>query len=235
MTFFKKNNQDKNNGYMSQRRQILSRNSNFAVQEAYKALRTNIRFFVRGGYCKKFCITSATAGEGKSITLLNLAISIAEDGHKVLLIDADMRRPAVARLLVEKAAPGLSNFLAGQEEVEACIRKDLYTNLDVLFSGDVPPNPSELLGSEKMQELIEQMSLEYDYILVDTPPVNVVSDTCVVANLLDGVLFLARQGSANKDSVSQAVKKLQLTGAKLLGFILNGVTVEKSRQYDYYG
>lgn len=235
MTFFKKNNQDKNNGYMSQRRQILSRNSNFAVQEAYKALRTNIRFFVRGGYCKKFCITSATAGEGKSITLLNLAISIAEDGHKVLLIDADMRRPAVARLLVEKAAPGLSNFLAGQEEVEACIRKDLYTNLDVLFSGDVPPNPSELLGSEKMQELIELMSLEYDYILVDTPPVNVVSDTCVVANLLDGVLFLARQGSANKDTVSQAVKKLQLTGAKLLGFILNGVTVEKSKQYDYYG
>lgn len=232
---FNKNNQEQNSGYMSQRRQILSRNSNFAVQEAYKALRTNIRFFVRGGYCKKFCITSAAAGEGKSITLLNLAISIAEDGHKVLLIDADLRRPAVARLLVEKAAPGLSNLLAGQNTVEECIRKDLYTNLDVLFAGDIPPNPSELLGNEKMQELIEQMSLEYDYILVDTPPVNVVSDTCIVANLLDGVLLLARQGSSRKDGLSQVVKTLQLTGAKLLGFVLNGVAVEKSKQYDYYG
>ena len=232
---FNKNNQEQNSGYMSQRRQILSRNSNFAVQEAYKALRTNIRFFVRGGYCKKFCITSAAAGEGKSITLLNLAISIAEDGHKVLLIDADLRRPAVARLLVEKAAPGLSNLLAGQNTVEGCIRKDLYTNLDVLFAGDIPPNPSELLGNEKMQELIEQMSFEYDYILVDTPPVNVVSDTCVVANLLDGVLLLARQGSSRKDALGQAVKTLQLTGAKLLGFVLNGVVVEKSKQYDYYG
>lgn len=235
MIFKKKEKPQENTGFMSQRRQILNRNSNFAVQEAYKALRTNIRFFVRGGYCKKFCITSAAAGEGKSITLLNLAISIAEDGHKVLLIDADLRRPAMARLLVEKAAPGLSNYLAGQSGTEECIRSGVYTNLDVMFAGDIPPNPSELLGSEKMQELIEQMSMEYDYILVDTPPVNVVSDTCVVANLLDGVLLLARQGSSRKDGVSQAVQKLQLTGAKLLGFVLNGVVVEKSKQYDYYG
>lgn len=237
MELFKKKNtkQDPNSGFMAQRRQILNRNSNFAVQEAYKTLRTNIRFFVRGGYCKKFCITSAAAGEGKSITLLNLAISIAEDGHKVLLIDADLRRPALARLLVEKATPGLSNLLADQAAVEECIRKEMYKNLDVLFSGEIPPNPSELLGSDRMQEFIEQMSMEYDYILVDTPPVNLVSDACVVANLLDGVLLLARQGSSRKDAVKQSVEKLQLTGAKLLGFVLNGVALEKHRSYEYYG
>lgn len=235
MIFAKKDRKQKNAGFMSQRREILNRNSNFAIQEAYKALRTNIRFFVSGSFCKKFCITSAYAGEGKSTTLLNLAISIAEDGHRVLLIDADLRRPAVARLLKEKAAPGLSNYLAGQATTETCIRTGIYENLDIIFGGDVPPNPSELLGSERMQELIEQMSLEYDYILVDTPPVNVVSDTCVVANYLDGVLLLARQGSSRKEGVKQAVQKLQLTGAKLLGFVLNGVVVEKSKQYDYYG
>lgn len=234
MIFKKKKEQDQNTGFMAQRRQILNSNSNFIVQEAYKALRTNIRFFERGDSCKKFCITSAAAGEGKSITLLNLAISIAEDGHKVLLIDADLRRPAVARLLVEKAAPGLSNLLAGQCRAEECVRKGLYNNLDIILSGDVPPNPSELLGNERMQQLIDQMSLQYDYILVDTPPVNVVSDTCVVASMLDGVLMLAREGSSRKDGVSQAVQKLQLTGARLLGFVLNGVAVEKNHSYGYY-
>lgn len=234
MNMKKKTTQDPNSGFMAQRRQILTANSNFAVKEAYKALRTNIRFFDKGDACKKFCITSAAAGEGKSITMLNLAISIAEDGHKVLLIDADLRRPVVARLLVEKATPGLSNMLAGQCSAEEAVRKGLYNGLDIIFSGDVPPNPSELLGNERMQKLIEQMSLEYDYILVDTPPVNVVSDTCVVASMLDGVLMLARQGASRKDEVAEAVHKLELTGAKLLGFILNGIAVEKGDRYSYY-
>lgn len=234
MIFKKKTPQDPNSGFMAQRRQILNSKSSFAVQEAYKALRTNIRFFDRDGACKKFCITSAAAGEGKSITMLNLAISIAEDGHKVLLIDADLRRPVVARLLVEKATPGLSNLLAGQCTTEEAVRKGLYTNLDFIFSGDVPPNPSELLGNEKMRKLIDTMSEQYDYILVDSPPVNVVSDACVVASMLDGVLLLARQGASRKEDVSEAVHKLQLTGAKLLGFILNGIAVEKGDRYSYY-
>lgn len=219
---------------MNTRRQILSKNSSFAVQEAYKSLRTNVRFFLRGEGCKRICITSSAAAEGKSITLLNLAISIAEGGQRVLLIDADLRRPALARLMVEKAAPGLTNILAGLVDARDAIRKDMYPNLDILFSGDVPPNPSELLGSEKMEELIETMSREYDYILVDTPPVNVVSDACVVANLLDGVLILVRQGRSRKDAVKRAVANLQMTGAKLLGFVLNGVVLDNGKSYSYY-
>lgn len=221
-------------GFMNIRRQILNQNSSFAVQEAYKTLRTNIRFFLQGEGCKKLCVTSGAAGEGKSITLLNLAISVAEAGNKVLLIDADLRRPALARLMVEKSAPGLSNVLADFVGCDEAIRKDMYTNLDILFSGDVPPNPSELLGSERMRQLIEDMEKQYDYILIDTPPVNVVSDACVVANLLDGVLMLVRKDHSRRDDIKRAVDRLCLTGTKPLGFILNGVSQDSGRSYGYY-
>lgn len=221
-------------GNMSHRRQILNQNSNFVVKEAYKTLRTNLRFSVRGEGCKKICITSGNAGEGKSITMMNLAISIAESGQRVLLIDADLRRPAMARLLVEKSTPGLANVLANMSTPEEAIRKGLYPNLDILFSGEFPPNPSELLGSEKMEALIQAMSSQYDYILVDTPPVNVVSDACIVANYMDGVLLLVRQDKARKDGVKQAVDSLQLTGAKVLGYVLNGVSVDGKKKYRYY-
>ena len=150
------------------------------------------------------------------------------------MIDADVRRPALARLLVEETTPGLSNVLAGLAEPKEAIRKDVYSNLDILFSGNVPPNPSELLGCSKMVELIEEASKEYDYILVDTPPVNLVSDACLVASLVDGVLLLVRQGTSHKDAVKQAVEKLQLTGANILGFVLNGVSTEKDKTYAYY-
>lgn len=226
--------QDQISGYMAQRRQILNKNTNFTIQEAYKRLRTNIRFCIRDQKCKKFCLTSGYAGEGKSITLLNLAISIAQTGKKVLLIDADLRRPAVARLLVEKASPGLSEILAGEVDVFDAIRPEAYPNLDIIFSGEIPPNPSEILSSERMQELIESSSERYDYILVDTPPVNVVTDACVVASLLDGVLLLVRQDRSKKDAVRQAVSNLQLTGANILGYILNGVTSEDSNYYGTY-
>ncbi len=224
----------KDPGFMSQRRQILNERSPFAMQEAYRTLRTNIRFALRGQGCKSFCITSSSQGEGKSITMLNLAITFAETGQKVLMIDGDMRRPAIARLLVENAAPGLSNVLAGLATEEESIRKDIYPNLDVLLSGDIPPNPSELLGSERMLELIQKLSDRYDYILVDTPPVNIVSDACVVANMLDGVLLLARQGRSRKESLKRAVNHLKLTNANLLGCVFNGVPQEIRSSYSYY-
>lgn len=220
-------------GFMNTRRQILCESSSFSVQEAYKSLRTNLHFSLCGKKCKKIGITSGASGEGKSITMLNLAISISQTGSKVLLIDADLRRPALARLLMEQATPGLSNVLAGLDTVENAVRKEIYPNLDLLFSGDVPPNPSELLGSERMSDLIKGMSEQYDYILVDTPPVNVVSDACVMTDLLDGVLLLVRQNRTKKDEVKRAVARLQLTGAKLLGFVLNGVS-EKGKSYNYY-
>lgn len=226
--------QDPSQSYTVQRRRILSENSSFYVQEAYKTLRTNIRFFSSGGNCRKFCITSSLAGEGKSITILNLAISFAQSGQRVLLIDADLRRPNQAKLLIEKAAPGLSNLLAGMCDMEEAVRRNIYPNLDVIFSGEIPPNPSELLGSPRFGRLIERMAQRYDYILVDTPPVDIVSDACIVANELEGVLFLVRLNETDKEAVEQGVKQLELSGAKLMGFVLNGADPEGSGRYGRY-
>ena len=223
--------QDSGQSYILQRRHILNKNSSFYVQEAYKTLRTNIRFFLSGDGCKRFCITSGLASEGKSITILNLAISFAETGAKVLLIDADLRRPSLARLLIENASPGLSNVLAGLCKPEEAIRKSAYNNLDVMFSGEIPPNPSELLGNPRMEKTIAKLSTIYDYILVDTPPVGVVSDVCVMAQHLDGVLFLVRQNYTEKDAVARGIKQLEISGAKLMGFVLNGADKSRNSRY----
>lgn len=221
-----------NIGTNDHRKNILDENSSFALREAYKNLRTSIRFFLNQDGCKKFCITSSTMGEGKSVTTLNLAISFAENGHKVLLIDADMRRPSIGNLLMRKVSPGLSNVLAGMEDRKNVIHKDVYSNLDVILSGDIPPNPSELLGSERMRALMESVSKEYDYVLVDVPPVNAVSDARVIANMLDGVLYLVRQKQTELDAVKHGIAQLKLAEARLLGFIINGINPDENK-YSY--
>ena len=229
--FKKKKSVDSEQSFTAQRRLLLGPNSSFYIQEAYNTLRTNIRFAIPGEGCKRLCLTSGLASEGKSTTILNLAISFAENGSKVLLIDGDMRRPSQARLLIEKASPGLSNVLAGICSADEAIRRDIRPNLDVLFAGEIPPNPLELLGNSRMKELIDTMSKRYDVILVDTPPVSVVSDACEVANVTDGVLFLVRQNETEKDAVARGIKQLELSNSRLLGFVLNGVIDEGSKGY----
>lgn len=219
--------------YAALRRNILNPNSSFFVRESYKSLRTNIRFFQAGEGCRRFCITSSLAGEGKSITLLNLAITFAEAGQRVLLIDADLRRPSQARLLIERATPGLSNVLAGHCGEEEAIRKSAYPNLDVLFSGEIPPNPSELLGSPRMKKLIDRLSEFYDYILVDAPPVGIVTDACVVAKSLDGMLFLVRQNKTEKETLARCLRQIKNADVRLMGFVLNGTQGEGGSQYKY--
>lgn len=219
--------------YSQQRRYILSRNSDFYTKEAYKSLRTNIIFSNPVEGCRKLCVTSALASEGKSITVLNLAISFAETGQRVLLIDADLRRPNLSKLLAMKGSPGLSNVLANMSSDQDVINKDVFHHLDVIFSGDIPPNPSELLGHERMQKLLERLSGQYDYIFIDTPPVNVVTDACVLSRMLDGVLMVVRQGRSDSDAVAYAVSQLEFAEAKLLGFILNGANLGSSSRYGY--
>ena len=222
-------------GNLAHRRQILHQGTNFVVREAYKTLRTNIHFTLSDKTCKRICITSGSAGEGKSITMLNLALSVAESGQKVLLIDADLRRPAIGRLLVEKVAPGLSNVLTGQVSSDEAIRSQVFPNLDILFSGEVPPNPSELLASDKFMALIGEMSQRYDYILVDAPPINVVSDAAIIAKRVDGVLLLVRHTKSTKENVRQAVSNLQMVNANILGYVFNGVEFSPKKYYGYYG
>ncbi len=245
MAFFKKKTeQDPAQGFRTKRRAILGADSQFPVKEAYKTLRTNIRFSLPEGGCHKLGVTSGLPNEGKSVTALNIAITFAEAGHRVLLIDADLRRPSMARLLIENGDPGLSNLLAGMCAEEEAIHKDRYPNLDVILSGAIPPNPSELLSSPRMAKLLETLSTRYDYILVDTPPVNVVTDASVLAPMLDGVLFVVRQNQSERESVSRAVNQLNMAGAKLLGFVFNGAKLASGKKYararkgymfDFYG
>ena len=234
MSLFRKKAEDKQQSFTSQRRLILNKNSSFVIQEAYKSLRTNIRFSLHDSGCKRICLTSGMASEGKSTTILNLAISFAETGSRVLLIDGDMRRPSQAKLLVQRGTPGLSNVLAGLTSLEEAVRTDVRPNLDVLFSGEIPPNPLELLGNAQMKQMLDTLSERYEYILIDTPPVGIVSDACEVACLTHGVLFLVRQGETDKDVVQRCVKQLEFANGKILGFVLNDAGGKGSRRYGGY-
>ncbi len=225
--------QDANQSFMNQRRNIITEESSFNTQEAYKTLRTNLRFAVSREGCKRFCVTSGLAGEGKSITILNLAISFAQAGSRVLLIDGDMRRPNMARLLVENGAPGLSNILAKLCTAEQAVRKDVRPGMDVIFSGEIPPNPSELLSSRALEELLNEVESQYDYIFMDAPPVGLVSDACLVGNIVDGVLFVVRQNYSNSDVIREAIEQLNIAGVKITGFVFNGVEPESNRS-SYY-
>jgi len=211
-----------------ERKHLLSDQSDFYIREAYKTLRTNVSFALNNEEgCKIVAVTSAQACEGKSITAFNLAISTAMTGSKVLVIDCDLRRPKVSRLLQMRPKVGLSNLILNPKLLPEAILPTEVQNLDVILSGSVPPNPSELLGSQHMQQLLEELRNTYDYVFLDSPPVNVVTDTAVLAPRCDGVLLLVRANRSERGSVVHAVKQLEYSKAKILGFILNGVDMER--------
>lgn len=216
------------------RKRLLNEKTRFDVKEAYKELRTNIMFSLPGGGCKKILLTSSVASEGKSTTNMNLAITVAETGAKVVLVDCDMRRPNIARLLGEKGDMGLSNVLVNDCTVKSAVHKTKYNNLDVLYAGKIPPNPAELLSSDKMKELVDTLSAEYDYIFFDTPPINLVTDATLISSLADGVVLVSRQFVTERKLLLQAVEKLKFVNAKIIGVVLNDVGMLKSG-YGAYG
>ena len=201
---------------------VLNDKSSFHVKEAYKAPRTNVVFTIPREGAKKIIVTSALAGEGKSTNCLNLAISFAQTGAKVLIIDCDLRKPNVANLLNISSTPGLSNVLANLNTVDSVIVHSEYANLDVIPSGDMPPNPAELLGSINMSDTLDKLSEIYEYIFLDTSPINIVTDAAVMSNMVDGILLVVRQGRTDKESVAEAIKKLSFVDANVIGFVLNG-------------
>lgn len=213
---------------------LLDDNTSFHVKEAYKAMRTNVMFSVPDEGCKVIGVTSAIPGEGKSTTVLNLAITFAQTGTRVLLIDADMRRPNIKRILSAGDGIGLADILARFVKTEEGIHPSGYEKLDVIFSGNVPPNPVELLGSDNMHAMLEELKGKYDYIFIDTPPINVVTDATVVSRLLHGIILVARENKSKKDEVSEALNKLRFVNAKVLGLVLND-KMYQSKRGGYYG
>lgn len=212
---------------------VISEESRFDIKEAYNELRTNISFSIPKKGCKIICTTSALASEGKTTSTTNVAISFAKNNKKVLLIDCDLRKPSVDKLLKIENTKGTSDFLVSSDEFDALIHKNVYENLDVMTSGNIPPNPVELISSDRMKELIETAGKDYDYIFIDAPPVNVVIDAVLVAQNCDGVMMVVRQGTVDKKMLFEAVKKLKLIEAKIIGFILNDVSSTKGGYSSY--
>lgn len=218
------------------RDKLLNEDSSFYIREAYKTLRTNITFSMPYDGCKKFVITSSLASEGKSTNCVNLAITFAETGSKVCVVDCDLRRPNIHRLFGVSAVPGLSNVLVNMNRPEDVVRHSLYPNLDFVSAGDIPPNPAELLGADKFREFIEVLEKKYDYILIDSCPVNVVTDTVIISKVIPEIVLVALQNSTEKDSLRDAINQLEFAGAKIIGFILNGVEYTYKGGYKYkYG
>ena len=229
--FFKR--KDPKEKDISARYVLLGEKTAFHVKEAYKAMRTNVMFSVPGEDCKVIGVTSAVPGEGKSTTVLNLAITFAETGTRVLLIDADMRRPNIKKILGKGEGAGLSDVLARFIETKEAICPSGYENLDVIFSGNIPPNPVELLASDSMKSLIKDLKADYDYVFIDTPPINVVTDATVVSRLLHGIILVASENASKKDEVVEALNKLQFVNAKILGLALNDKIYQSKRSRNY--
>ncbi|MCI9565137.1 MAG: CpsD/CapB family tyrosine-protein kinase [Eubacterium sp.] len=208
----------------------------FKTKEAYKTLRTNVQFC--GDDVKVISITSCVPNEGKSMVSFNLAVSIAETGKKVLFIDADLRKSVlIGRYKINKAIKGLTQYLSGVEELDSVKYTTNVENLDMILSGPVPPNPAELLNNEKFTALVEITKKEYDYVVIDTPPIGQVIDPAIVAQQTDGVIFLVSQANVSYKYAQKQIEQLKRSGCRILGAVLNKVDPEGKGSYygGYYG
>ncbi len=210
----------------------------FAAAEAYKLLRTNLQFSMPEKGCRIFGVTSSVRGEGKSTTSVNLAYTFGQSGKRVLLIDADMRLPSVSSKLSIPGKPGLSNLLAGLSEEKDCLQVSKYMeNWYILPAGDIPPNPSELLGSERMHSLLERYSDLFDVIVIDLPPVTVVTDALVFSPWTDGLIIAVRQNYTERKALNACMYQVNKLNAKFLGFVMTDAAVGESsyKRYGKYG
>ena len=206
----------------------------FAAKEAYRTIRTNLMFSVAKTGCKTVVFTSSVPGEGKTTSAANVAFSVARSNKKVLLIDLDLRNPHVHRLLKLKGTPGLTNYLSGFNAFEEIVCREVYPNLDVIPAGTISPNPSEMVGSEGMAELLTKLREKYDFIILDTPPLNVVSDALSMLHSTDGVVLVVRPKYTARKEIQRAIASVEFVKGKILGVIVNGVDMEK-KNYGRYG
>ena len=217
-----------------QQKYVLNDVSPFAVKENYNILRANIVSALPSDECKLIGVTSPSRAEGKSINCLNLAISFAKAGSKVLLMDFDLRIPNINRLLGLPLGPGMSDILAGEPHSNKNLFKSIGTdNLHIITSGNIPKNPSALLESPKMTTLFEILVQQYDYIFVDMPPVNVVADAVVLSKHMSGVVLVVRHNQTKNNDVKQAVDQLKFANVNILGVLLNDVKDRKEKYVEY--
>ncbi len=217
---------------------VISEKSKFAIVEAYKSARTNIMFSLSASENKAFAVTSFSKGDGKSTVAANLAISFAKMGKKVILIDCDLRRPNIHNLLKIENKAGFSDMVGRMVVFGDVVHRDVLPCLDVLTSGTIPPNPSELIASPEVSRFVERFNREYDYIIFDTPPVGVVADSLLLKDYIAGYLLVIRERKTTHGDIEHLLESIKMTDGKPLGFIRVGVTREGKRgrrgYYNYY-
>lgn len=214
---------------------LIGEGISFAASESYKLLRTKLQFsFADENKTRVIGVSSSVSGEGKSLTAINLAFSLSQLGKKVILVDCDMRRPTVAEKLNIQKKPGMSNFLTGQNTMDELLQ---YCNIAgderafyVIAAGPNPPNPVELLSSERMSRMLMGLRKLFDYVILDLPPVAEVSDALAISKETDGMLLVVRQDHSNKNALKDTVRQFEFVGVKLLGIVYNGTT-EGSTKY----
>ncbi len=206
----------------------------FRVAESLRMIRTNLLYTLANTDNRVVLFTSAEPSAGKSTVCSNLALIMAQSGARVLLIDADMRRPVQHRHFRVRRTDGLSKILAGMATLEECVHKEASPNLDLLLVGTIPPNPSELLGSDRMRELLNKASEIYDYIFIDTPPVCVVADALVLAPMTAGIVLVARQGQTTYEEVEESLDMVKQIDADMLGVVITDARTENKSYIKTY-
>ena len=205
------------------------------VSEAFRTLRTNIQFASIDKRLKTIMATSTGPGEGKSTTMANLAIVLAQQEKKILLVDADLRKPTVHHAFRLPNRVGLTSVLAGTESLTNAIQNTGVDHLAILTSGPIPPNPAEILGSKRMQALVEELSAEYEYILFDAPPVLAVTDAQILSGIMDGVVLVIHSGKTHRDMAMKAKQLLENVQANVIGVVMNHRDQKENNNYYYYG
>jgi capsular exopolysaccharide synthesis family protein len=214
--------------------QLMTLDNQSTVAEAYRALRTSVLLSSAGHPPKTILITSGRPGEGKTTTAVNTAISLAQLGASVLIIDCDLRRPKVHKVFGISHVHGLSTYLSRDAELESLIHPLPIPNLSLLPCGPTPPNPAELISSEKMREMLTQLSERYDHIILDSPPLINVTDPVILSTMVDGVIMVVHAGKSTRDVVRRASQELTGVGAKVFGVVLNNVNLQREGYDEYY-
>ena len=213
-------------------RNVITSDSKFAIVEGYKIARTNLMFSLTAQNSNCVAVTSWSKGEGKSTATVNLAISFAKMGKRVLLIDTDLRRPNLHNLLKLKNETGVSDVIGQFNDFETAVNREAIACLDVLTSGAIPPNPSELLASPYFADLIRKVKREYDYVVLDTPPLGVVADTLTLKDLIGGYVLVVRERVTSHGDIEHALQSIKLADSRVLGFLKVGCEM-RSKGYGY--
>lgn len=205
-----------------------------SMAEAYRTLRTNLGFASMNEPCRSILFTSTSPRDGKSTIVSNLAVVMAQAGNRVLLIDADLRKPMQHNIFEVDNRQGLTNVLLREVEVDKALHNGLVDNLHVLTSGPIPPNPAEILGSERTEQVLQQLLDEYDYVFIDSPPILAVTDASILSTIVDGVVLVLNYAVTRNDLAREAVDQFKKASARIIGVVLNQVKMDSNDHKYYY-